>query len=177
MNQQSFFGTTTDLSSLVRAIESEQLLRYVLTGLFDVPDAISIQSLLDVPDLGRVEFGNTNQSSGYLVASRELNVELRPVPQRRGGVKYAVDQTANPNTIVFRPGGAFGESCLIAGQVGFTSNAPRALELFHLFMGSIQRQFTKVKSFYVGKEAGQLLDNGWRLTTNAKSPVLYDLKR
>jgi len=66
---------------------------------------------------------------------------------------------------------------LIDGQVGTISDDPHSLELFHLFRKEIRRLFTKVKEFYVGKEAGELLDKGWRLTANAKSPALYDLKR
>jgi hypothetical protein len=35
----------------------------------------------------------------------------------------------------------------------------------------------KIKSYYVSKMAAALLDEGWRLTSNTKSPSIYDLKR
>lgn len=176
-NQLSFFATKADLESLLRAVESKQQLQFLVTGLFDSPAVAPMQSLLAVRNLGRMDVGDPNHAAGYLVASRESSIEVRPVPQHRGGVKYAVDQLANPKTIAFRPGGSFGETCLIAGQAGTAYDNPSSLELFHTFSKEVRRQFTKIKSFYVGKEASELLDKGWRLTINAKSPALYDLKR
>jgi ATP phosphoribosyltransferase regulatory subunit HisZ len=176
-NQLSFFATKADVESLLRAVESKRQLQFVLTGLFDSPNVEKMQSLLAARNLGHMDVGDANQRAGYLVASREISIEVRPVPQQRGGVKYAVDQLANPTTIAFRPGGSFGERCLIAGEVGTTSDNPNSLELFQAFSKEVRHQFAKIKPFYVGKEAGELLDKGWRLTTNAKSPTLYDLKR
>jgi hypothetical protein len=176
-NQLSFFATKADLESLLRTIESKRQLQFVVTGVFDSSNVEPMQSLLAARNLGHMDVGDANQAAGYLVASREIAIEVRPVPQHRGGVKYAVDQLANPTTIAFRPGGSFGEKCLIAGQVGTASDNPSSLELFHTFSKEVRHQFTKVKSFYVGKEAGELLDKGWRLTANTKSPGLYDLKR
>src|SRR5438552_12252205 len=156
-NQLSFFATIADLDSLIRRVESARRLHYALTGLFDSPNPVTVQCLLDAPNSGCGAVGDVNQSPGYLVAGREISIEVRPVPQRRGGVKYAVDQNANPKTIAFRPGGVFGESCLIAGQVGTTSDDPSSLDLFQSFSKEIRHQFTKIRSFYVGKEAGELL--------------------
>ena len=175
-NQLSFFATKADLELLLRAIESEQSLQFMTTGLFESSKVEPMQSLVSAPGLGHLFAGDHNQGACYLVASRETSIEVRPVPQRRGGIKYAVDQQANPKTIAFRPSGAFGENCLIDGQVGTIADDPDSLELFQLFSKEIRRQFTKIKGFYVGKEAGELMDKGWRLTANAKSPALYDLK-
>ena len=175
-NQLSFYATKADLESLLRTVESKYLLQFVVTGLFDSPNIGRMQSLLAAPDLGHLAVGDINHAPGYLVASREIRIKVEPVPQRRGGVKYAVDQLANPTTIAFRPGGSFGERCLIAGQVGTTSDNSRSLELFQAFSKEVRNQFAKIKSFYVGKEAGRLLNKGWRLTANAKSPPLFDLR-
>ena len=176
-NQLSFFATKDDLESLLRTVESERPLQFVVAGLFDSLNVEPLESLLDAPNLGSVTVGDANHEPGYLVATRGITIEVRPVPQRRGGVKYAVDQLTNPKTIAFRPGGTFGATCLIAGQVGTASDDPSSLELFQLFSKQTRHRFTKIKSFYVGKEAGELLNKGWRLTANAKSPALYDLKR
>ena len=176
-NQLSFFATKADLESLLRTVESKQQLQFVATGLFDSPDIEPMQSLLATPNLGHLSVADHNQGPCYLVASREVFIKVRAVPQRRGGVKYAVDQQENPKTIALRPSGSFGETCLIDGQVGTISDDPISLELFRLFTKEIRYQFTKINEFYVGKEAGELLDKGWRLTANAKSPALYDLKR
>lgn len=176
-NQQSFFATKADLEALLRQIEAERKLQFVESGLYDSSRIEPVNSLLGTPNLGFLPVGDHNQGPCYLVVNREISIDVRPVPQRRGGIKYAVDQEQNRKTIAFRPSGAFGEKCLIDGQVGTISDDPSSLELFHLFRRAMRLQFTKVNEFYVGKEAGELLDKGWRLTANAKSPALYDLKR
>jgi hypothetical protein len=176
-NQLSLFATKADVESLLHALESKQQLQFVVTGLFDSPNVELMQSLLANPNLGRLNVGDVNQVVSYLVASRNDSIQVRPVPQQRGGVKYAVDQLANPTTIVFRPGGSFGERCLIAGQVGTASDNPSSIELFQAFSKEVRDRFSKIGAFYVGKGAGELLDKEWRLTANAKSPTLYDLKR
>jgi hypothetical protein len=176
-NQLSFFATKADLESLLRAVESERPLQFVLAGLFDSPQVQAMNSLLNVPTMGFAPSGDSNHEPRYLVAHRDLPIEVRSVPQRRGGMKYSVDQQTNQKTIVFLPGGVCEPTCLIAGQVGTISEDATSLELFQLFSRTLRREFAKIKSDYVGKEAGELLDKGWRLTANAKSPPLYDLKR
>ena len=101
---------------------------------------------------------------------------MRPVPQRSGGIKFEVNQQDNPETITLRTGGLF-RDCLIAGQVGTISIDPSSLALFRAFGKELRSQFTKIKSYYFGQEAAEWLDNGFRLTSGAKTPPLYDLKR
>ena len=175
-NQLSFFATRADLESVLRTVEAARSLQFVVAGLFDSAEIQSIHSLLKTPSLGIAEFADPNHETRYLVADRDLVIQIREVPQRRGGVKFAIDQQANPRTIGFQAGGQFGEKCLIAGQVGTVSDDQNSLELFRQFFKEFQRQFTRIKSYYIGKEAVELLKNGWRLTSNAKSPSLYDLK-
>src|SRR5690242_12457732 len=151
-NQQSFFATKADLESLLRIVESEGKLQFVETGLFDSPDVQPIRSLLGVPGLGHLLVGDHNQGPCYRVANEVVPITSRPVPQRRGGMKYAVDQDGNPKTIAFRPSGTFGDNVLIDGQVGTVSDNPSSLALFHLFRNEMRRQFTKVQEFYVGEE-------------------------
>jgi hypothetical protein len=176
-NQLSFFATKVDLGSLLRAIESGRRLQFVMAGLFDSPEIAPKQSLLNIPNLGAVGSGDPNHEPKYLIADSGQPLEGRTVPQRRGGIKYAIDQRENSKTIVFQPGGTLREGCLIAGQFGTVSNEARSLELFNLFEMETRRQFTRIKSDYVGTEAAELLDAGWRLTGNATSPAIYDLKR
>ena len=152
-------------------------LRYTLTGLFDSPQLDSLPTLLEREDLGYVQSGDNIQAPARLVSDEKLSIKIREVPQRRGGVKYAVDQKANPDTIVFRAGGIFEEGCLIAGQVGTASATKASLSLYKVFTKEIGHQFVKVKSYHVGKQAAEWLEKGWRLTANSKSPALYDLAR
>jgi hypothetical protein len=133
--------------------------------------------LLEREDLGYVKSGDNIHAPARLVSEERLSINAKKVSQRRGGIKYAVNQGANPDTIVFRGGGIFEEGCLIAGQVGTANITKTSLNLYKLFSKEIGRQFVKIKSYHVGKQAGEWLDKGWRLTANSKSPVLYDLVR
>jgi hypothetical protein len=152
-------------------------LRFVRTGLFDRPDPESTSSLRENPGLGVAVTGDAQQEAGYLVIESTASLVVRPVTQGGGGTKYAIDQLENPPSIFLRPGGVFGDTAVISGQVGTVSEDPRSVRLFRLVEKSIRGKFEKIQSFYVGPAAAALLDQGWRLTTNIKSPTLYDLKR
>lgn len=170
-NQLPFFATEDDLLSLLQTVESIRQLRLVAGGLFDdVPD-------VEPRELAVVTSCCAKRETTYLVFAPGIHIAVRPVPQRRGGVKYAVDQLANPKTIAFRPGGSLARGCLVAGQLGTISEDPDSLELFQICSKQMRRVFTRIKAYYVGIEASKLLDQGWRLTANPKSPTLYDLTR
>lgn len=177
-DQQHFFATKEDSVSLLRPIEDGRQLQFVRTGLFDTSELDVTPSLAVAPGLGLAPSGNTVLEPTYLVAPRSLPIQVRPVPQRKGGIKYAVDQLVNPKTIAFHPGGVFQEGCLISGEISTAApDDPDSMELMKLFLKAIRRQFTKVNAYYVGKRAEELLDAGWRLTATVRAPVLYDLKR
>lgn len=176
-NQAPFFATRGDLERLLLSLQGNQPLQFVLAGLFDSPAIAPKESLPGTTELESLVDGDANALSTYLIAIRGLPIEARLVPQRGGGAKYAVDQLLNPKTIAFRPGGIFGERNLIAGEVSTASDDATSLELFRLFGAGIRHQFAKLKSYFVGREAETLLDNGWRLTASPNAPSIYDLKR
>jgi hypothetical protein len=97
------------------------------------------------------------------------------VPQRRGGIKYAIDQLENPGSVVIRPGGILGESALIAGMVGTVHHDKKAESLFRAFSDTLKQDFIKVKSYFVGPEAKKLHDRGKRLTKSLNAPKERDL--
>ena len=49
--------------------------------------------------------------------------------------------------------------------------------LLKLFSKELRQRFSKVKSYFVGKEARRLFDEGIRLTASVNTPIEYDLKR
>jgi len=174
-HQVHFFAVHSDLMALLGEIEKKRELQFVKAGLFDTPDLNGVTSLFD-SHLGFASKGDSNFEVSYLVAERQESLIPETVPQIAGGIKYSVSQKLNPQTVIFQPGGRF-EQCVISGSLGTISEAQTSLLLFQLFSKEIKRQFEKLKSFYLGKEAGQLLGKGWRLTTSVKSPQVYDLQR
>lgn len=175
--QQEFFAAAPDLESLMRVVEANRQLQFVKTGLLDTHDFERRSSLLDIPGIRRASVSDPSQAPAYLVARGDVAIRARPIPQRGGGLKYALDQLANPETVVLRLGGISEEGCLLAGQVGTASANPDSVDLYRVFCTALVSQFTKMKSYYFGNEAAELLERGWRLTSSAKSPRIYDLRR
>src|SRR5947209_3009876 len=106
-NLSPFLATKNDLAKLLGHVMTVRSLQFVMCGLFDSPYVQSVPSV-----------SMSDPATNYLVADRDLVVELRAVPQRNGRQKFAVDQLANPKTIVLRSGGLTEKRCLVAGQFG-----------------------------------------------------------
>jgi hypothetical protein len=160
-----FFATETDLTQVFAKVMATRFLKFVIAGLFDTPDVKSAFALV-----------NADPKANYLLADHDTVIEIRKVPQRKGGEKFAIDQLVNPKTIVLRAGGIINGNCLLAGQVGTISESPISLEIYKVVVSEIRKQFIHVKDYYVGEEAYKLLKMGARLTANPNAPTSYDLK-
>jgi len=171
----NFFATADDLSKLLRDVETSHLLQYVRCGLFDESERPIFHGFLSLPDLGVARAGDSNLEPTFLVLLQGSKLQVRTVPQRRGGIKYAVDQQANPGTVVIRPGGRYGDSAVIAGMVGSVHHDEQSEMLIKTFSASLKRNFTRVKSYIVGPEAKKLHERGLRLTKSLHAPHELDL--
>lgn len=174
--QISFYATPADIRSILRVVESLETLQFIRAGLFDAPEIVALPSLAASADLGVAPGGDANHEKRYLVARSHCKVEVRSVPQRRGTPKYAIDQLLNPAAVILAPGGIYGDAAVIIGEVGTSSDDASSVELFQAFSNEIRRQFGKVQSCFVGIEANQLMNKGWRLTRSIKYPSEYDLR-
>lgn len=164
--QLPLFATQSDFSALMQEVCSVRHLEFAVMGLFDQEEP----SVLTDPE-------ELQPFMAYLAFDKGLGVTARPVPQRNGGMKYAVDPMENPQAIVLHCCGQLDAERLIAGDVSMATNDAQAGTLYALFSKIIRRRFEKIKSYYVGPEAARLLDQGLRLTPSAKSPETYDLLR
>ncbi len=170
------FATQADHALVIKAAERNQPLQFFLSGLFTSPDLQIFDSGFNLPRLGEVNVNDANHAEHYLVTLPGTSVNVRAVEQRKGGIRYAVDQSVNPDTIEFSPGGVFEHTCIISGRIATVSKSEKSLLLYNLFYKAMKTQFVRIKSFWVGPEVAVLLKEGWRLTGNTKSPVDYDLK-
>lgn len=103
-----------------------------------------------------------------------------PTPTGDGGaIRYDLSQQSNPDSITFLPGGIFeGQKVLVCGHIGTVSSSPDSLSLFRAFVTSVTKGFVEIGSYRVGPEAGQLMDQGYRMVTiGIGSPREYDLRR
>jgi len=172
-----FFATKRDLEAVLTKVESQRSLKYTEAGMFDSPETRTFVSGSQIPNLGLAPSGDNNLEPFWLITDANAKVQIEVVPQRRGGTRYGIDPGLNPESLVIWPGGIFEESCVIAGQVGTAKMNHISIELANLVAREIRRQFKRIKSFFVGPEAEQLLDAGYRLTTSVKSPRECDISK
>lgn len=163
--QIHLFATCQDLEPGIRSIEARRHLKYALCGLFQSPTTQTWRSVLDAPNLGKTTKGSQSLCDRYLVLQADTDLRVRSVAQADGGTRYAVDQLQNPESIVFLPGGSFGDGYLICGHIGTASNHPAALHLFRDFSRSVTLEFRKHRNYFVGPEACKLQQTGMRLIT------------
>lgn len=165
-NQIPLYATPEDWRHLIATVSSQRSLKLVKMGLFTAPVAQACNRVEDLEPL-----------SSYLVLDEASKVCMRAVPQREGDVKHAVDQLGNTDSVVLHLGGMEGENRLLAGQMGTAQIEKISQDLYALFTQEIKKTFVKVKSYYVGPQALQLLDKGARLSPTSRALPTYDLVR
>lgn len=128
--QLLFFFTPSELISVVEALETHCAVSYYLAGTSPLNKVVGTSSLAKEPSLGQLINGDWNHSPSYLIASLNSPVATREITLRKGGSSYAIDQQINPDTIVFKPSGAFDKNILIAGSIGTITNSTYSAKLF-----------------------------------------------
>jgi hypothetical protein len=180
MRQQlNFFAQQEDIVPILEEIEKEIYIRYFKAGLFDHNIVENYDTIRQIPYTDFAKSGDWNRIDRYLMAKKDTDVQIRQVPQRTGGKKFAIDQLINPDSIEMKLGGLVKDSInvIVAGRIATVSDNSFAQEIFKVFSSKMKKWFEKIGSFYVGERAAEKLDLGWRLVTNEKSPREYDLKR
>jgi hypothetical protein len=175
-NQISFYATAVDFGEVLSALEHAKSLQYTLVGLFETENLDTYGSYTAIPDFGRTTHPTAIANPTYLVSMLGNTIFTRRVPQQTGGVLYAVDQRANDDTVIFRPGGNFGNDVILSGMVGTVSQSPLSIDLYKLFARLIRMKFHKYQTFFIGREAMEAGKLGARLTMGANSPKEFDLK-
>lgn len=171
-----FFATADDLHPVFSRVEAKREVLYTQIGVFEARPAAGLPRGEGLPTLRLAPEGrSTVQCSAYLVTPARVIVNVREVPQRAGGVRYAVDQLMNPDSITINHGGRLEPDVLLAGWVGTCTGGDVSAALFRAYTSAIARTFIRVKAFWVGPEARKLLASGRRLTQSADSPAEYDL--
>ena len=172
-----FFVVLSDIEPILKKVETSVGISYFKMGMFDDRNVPHYPSIFDAPNIGLTLSGDWNRIDSYLVIPAGTLLEIRDIPQRAGGIRYAVDQSANKRSIELKLGGIYKgeENILVAGRIGTISESEFSLNTFKLFSSLIRKEFKKIGTFYVGKVAEEKLRTGWRLVTNDKSPKEYDL--
>jgi len=171
-----FYLGSSDINAFAVAVESAGLVSFTAARLFDTAVAKTVEQLSSVAALGRAPSGNSIVEPRFLVVERGRAVRVRSVAQRTGGVKYAIDQLENPESVALRLGRVFENGVLITGELSTVSSSTGALSLCRWMNQILVEQTTSVRGIRVGTEAIQLMRARWRLTDDVRSPPEYDLR-
>jgi hypothetical protein len=171
-----FYATATDLRPLLSSLETQKNLQYTLAGLFDTNTPQTYLSYVDIPDFGTARHPTSVANSAYLVAPQGATVHVEDVPQRRGGVFYAISQLLNQDTIVFGPGGRHQDDIILYGTIGTVSDSPMSKGLYDFFTRPFRERFKRTGAFFLGPEALDFARIDGRLALSASTPPEHDLK-
>ena len=178
MKHIHFYAVKEDLLPLLEIVDSKGPLKYARMGNFsreELKNGICVfASGAALPNLGKATADSSAACEAFLVCDREATINPRAV-QAVDGERICVDQLANPDSVVFKPGGIWNEEILLEGSIGTASESQASQALMKRFQAAIKKTFTKVKAFYVGPKALALLKSGKRLTISAQSPPEFDL--
>ena len=64
-----------------------------------------------------------------------------------GKIRFDVEQHANPDSIILRPGGKWIDGAVIAGDIATISKSPVAQSLMSGVHSGIKKSFTRVNAF------------------------------
>jgi hypothetical protein len=172
--QVIFFAVYRDIQPIMKKIEDAFEVQYYKAGLFDNPNISHYTSYQDFPDMGFTSFGDWNWIDRYLVIPKNLSLNIREVPQRSGGLKYAVDPQVNEKSVELKIGGIYRshDSMIIAGRIATGYENEFSTTLVKTFSSHLKKEFRYIDKFYVGKEAFEKLKQGWRLVTIEGLPGL-----
>jgi len=172
------FATTDDILPVLLDVEKKWRITYTPVGHFDTPAVKSFFSARDLPSLFLgAPYESAVLCPRYLVTELDAVVTSRKIAQDNGVTVWCIDQLENSGSTVISLGGLYEESVLLRGEIRTVHRDPEAKRLQRAFDVGVQKNFTKIKAFRVGRNAEALLDKGVRLTAAKQSPPSYDLSR
>lgn len=160
-----FYATASDLEPVLAAVQSAADIDFVACGLFDAMPLAQVHPHL------------RSHLDRFLTCDNGRPIFTRRVPigpMRR--TRYAVEQSQNPGSIEFTPGGCNTDGDLIAGRIAHDRDDKTAERLSRVFGRAIDHFFTLVDGVRVGPEAARLLERGVRLRPAADSLPATDLQ-
>lgn len=167
-----FFATRNDVLPVLESVEMACPIDYVQFGATDAAKAVKFPSVHAIPNLGIASSDSAINCATYLICKRGYQVQARAI---RG--RYLFDQLLNPETVTFTPAGLWGGDILLHGRFATTSASSDSAELMKRIGSAVRSRFEKIKAFYVGREAAQMLGSGKRLAIAVQSPQTLDLSR
>lgn len=169
--QINFFTTPADIRELLQRVEQLAPVQYTEIGSFSSPKPETVYSWAGIQDLGIAAGEQTARCKGYLITEHGRDLKFRKTSDES---HYFLDQLFNSKSVLITPGGWWNQ-VLLRGSVGTVWQDDYSIGLMKKFRTAFRKQGTKIKSFWVGREAEGLLRAGTRLTIAEQSPPQFDL--
>lgn len=178
MKQILFFATPADIELVLRRFEANAPLKFVEMGTLSTPNRAIYLEASQIPNLGIATHETGSRSQGYMVSLRDTKNHLEVSTTRSGEKRWNLFNAHNEETVILGMGGLWKTGTLLPGSIVTLHQSPVAQHLMKWFMMALKQEgFTKVREWWLGREAVEMLRAGRRLTTTAEqSPPEFDLK-
>ena len=175
-NQILFYATAADLVGLLTTLEKDRHLQYTHSDLFLDRHPQTYRFCSAIPDFGCAVHPTAIANPTFLISTEGQKIHVREVPQKSGGIRFAIDQLINPDTISLSPGGRFGNDVILYGRIDTVSESPTSKDLFRFVGRALKKAFVRRQEYLVGPEALEAWKAGTRLTIGVASPREFDLQ-
>jgi hypothetical protein len=178
MKKILFFATPSDIEPVLRRFEANAPLKFVEMGTLSTPNRAIYLESSQIPYPGIATHETGSLSKGYMVSPRDTKNHMDVSFTRKGEKRWNLFNADNEETVTLGMGGIWKTGTLLPGDMATLHQTPVAQQPMKWFLSALKQEgFTKVREWWLGHEAMEMLKAGKRLTTTAEqSPYEYDLK-
>lgn len=177
MMKVHFFATPADISPVLARFESNFPLKFVESGVSANPNRAIYLESDEIPEPGLATHETASRSKAYFVSHRETKNNIRSDTGPDGQKRWSLISADNEEAVILSLGGIWKTGTLLPGLMDSMHDNATVRELLKAFAEALKKEgFKKVKQWWVGPEAMEMLKAGKRLATTAEqSPPAYDL--
>jgi len=171
-----FYGTAKDVLSILDATEKVFDIKYVYLDELFSPRLSEYDSARNIPEFLVATPGRKMYRQVYLIPP-----DYYPVPLGRahisGNTRFSLVPGPISEAIVFSENGLVqGKNMLLASRFYVLGNDKRNLKILASVKLLFTKEFKKVRGWFVGDEAFELLRSGTRLNVEFNAPAMTDLR-
>lgn len=178
MKRLLFFATPVDIGPVLRRFESNAPLKFIETGTLSTPKRAIYLEASQIPDPGIATHETGSLSKGYMISYRDTKNHMDVSVTRKGEKRWSLFNADNEESVILGMAGLWKTGTLLPGNIATLHQTPAAQQLMKWFLSALKREgFTKVREWWLGPDAMEMLKAGKRLTVTAEqSPPAFDLK-
>ena len=167
--------TREDWLDVAARFEPRAAVRYVRVGAVD--GAVQGERCLaDLAAFGVAPTGDQATNPQFLILPADSSPCDRVAERRADWEVRVVDRQGNPGGVLVSPGGAFGATAVIVGEVAASVQGDWAIQTRSALCEAVCGVTEERSGFRVGRDALRRLRRGARLTPYVDGDTLYDLQ-